>query len=306
MTKGLTPLVLVGVLACMSCALRTATEPAAAPTGHPHAAPEKPKSPPPAAPEKPAAAPAVVPRTEPANVRTAPAAATPVTPTEKATVNVPQPPAGNKTTGEAPPATASAYVYSPQQAATATHPATAPQAKAPGATTNVGPVNPDPVNPAPVAPAPTNAPGDTTPPPTTRGEVQLAVVPLPAVIAAGGIVTVDVMASSDTAVLDAPLHLSFDPNVMAYVDGAPGDFLTQGGSSVVFLADGSTRPGDVAVAAGRVERSQGATGSGLLCRVRLRGVAAGTTQVMVGQAKAWGVHGEELTVLPGGSAVSVR
>jgi hypothetical protein len=212
-------------------------------------------------------------------------------------VNVPQPPAGNKATGEAPPATASAYVYSPQQAASATHPATAPQAKAPGATTSVEPVNPDPVKPAA---------GDTTPPPTTRGEVQLAVVPLPAVIAAGGIVTVDVMASSDTAVLDAPLHLSFDPNVMAYVDGAPGDFLTQGGSSVVFLADGSTRPGDVAVAAGRVERSQGATGSGLLCRVRLRGVAAGTTQVMVGQAKAWGVHGEELTVLPGGSAVSVR
>jgi hypothetical protein len=119
-------------------------------------------------------------------------------------------------------------------------------------------------------------------------------------------VTVDVMASSDTAVLDAPLHLSFDPNVMAYVDGAPGDFLSQGGSSIVFFADGSSRPGDIAVAAGRVDRQQGATGSGLLCRVRLRAVAPGTSPVTVAQAKAWGVHGEELNVLAGGTEAAVR
>ena len=125
-------------------------------------------------------------------------------------------------------------------------------------------------------------------------------------IAAGGIITVDVMASSDTAILDAPLHLSFDPNVMAYVDGAPGDFLSQGGSSVVFFADGRSRPGDVAVAAGRVDRAQGATGAGLLCRVRLRGIGTGSSPVIVAQAKAWGIHGEELNVLAGGSAATVR
>ena len=300
MTKGLTPFVVAGLLACMGCAVRTATAPAAvAPAEVPRSAPQKP-------PSQPAAA---APRTEVVTtVGAPPATAAPALapPTDRATVNAP-PPAGtkaavNKPAGDPPPATASAYVYSPQQAASATPSATAPQAIPPRAAVPT----PDPVKPSPIAPTTTNAPADTTPPPTQRGELQLAVVTSSSEIAAGGIVTVDVMASSDTAVLDAPLHLSFDPNVMAYLDGAPGDFLTQGGSSVVFLADGATRPGDVAVAAGRVDRSQGATGSGLLCRVRLRAVAAGTSPVSVAQAKAWGVHGEELTVLPGGSTVSVR
>jgi len=118
--------------------------------------------------------------------------------------------------------------------------------------------------------------------------------------------TVDVMASSSTAVVDAPLHLTFDPNVVEFVDGATGDFLTQGGSSVVFLADGRSRPGDVAIATGRVEREQGARGAGLLCRIRFRGIGSGTTPVLVGQAKAWGTRGEELTVLGGGTNVAVN
>jgi hypothetical protein len=125
-------------------------------------------------------------------------------------------------------------------------------------------------------------------------------------IATGALVTVDVMAASCAAVVDAPLHLSFDPAVVAFVDGSPGDFLTQGGSSIVFFADGRSRPGDVAVAAGRVERGQGASGSGLLCRVRFRGVAAGTTSLVVGQAKAWGARGEELDVAAVGTQVAVH
>ena len=126
------------------------------------------------------------------------------------------------------------------------------------------------------------------------------------VIAAGTMVTVDVMASSSAAVVDAPLHLTFDPNVLEFVDGAPGDFLAQGGSSIVFLADGQSRPGDVAVAAGRVEREHGASGAGLLCRVRFRGARAGATPVVVGDAKVWGVRGEQLTVVAGGTNVVVR
>jgi len=138
------------------------------------------------------------------------------------------------------------------------------------------------------------------------GELRLVVVAPVGVIAAGTIISVDVMASSSSAIVDAPLHLTFDPNVLEFVDGTPGDFLTQGGSSIVFLADGSSRPGDVAVAAGRVEREHGATGAGLLCRFRFRGVGAGTTPVLVGNAKVWGTRGEALTVLAGGTNVVVR
>ena len=150
----------------------------------------------------------------------------------------------------------------------------------------------------------TESPEDTAD--RTPGRLQLSVIASAAEIATGAIMTVDVMASSDRAVVDAPLHLTFDPNVVEFVDGTVGDFLAQGGSSVVFFADGRTRPGDVAVAVGRVERVQGASGGGLLCRVRFRGTAAGTTSVLVGRAKAWGVKGEELVVSSAGTNVVVR
>jgi hypothetical protein len=152
--------------------------------------------------------------------------------------------------------------------------------------------------------APSQHPDDTSG--KTRGSLQLVVVASVPEIATGGIMTVDVMASASSAVVDAPLHLAYDPHVVEFVEGTPGDFLTQGGSSVVFLVDGQSRPGDVAIAAGRVERMEGARGAGLLCRVRFRGIGAGTTSVLVGQAKAWGNHGEELTVVTGGTTVSVR
>jgi hypothetical protein len=139
-----------------------------------------------------------------------------------------------------------------------------------------------------------------------RGELQLVVVASMPSIATGAVVTVDVMASSNAPVVDAPLHLNFDPTVVEFLDGVPGDFLTQGGSSIVFFADGRSRPGDVAIAAGRVERGQGAAGSGLLCRMRFRGHGPGSTSFAVGQAKAWGTRGEELAVSTAGTRVLVN
>lgn len=197
--------------------------------------------------------------------------------------------------GDAPPATASAYVYSPQQAVSAA-PAAAAVPLAQGAA--------PPAKGTPAAGGSPQDPADT--PAQPKGELQLFVVLSANEVAPGQVVTVDVMASSSTAVVDAPLHLNFGPEVLEFVDGAPGDFLTQGGSSVVFLADGHTRPGDVAIAAGRVARNEGATGSGLLCRVRLRGVGAGSSPVAVGQAKAWGTGGEVLPVRSVGATVVVR
>jgi hypothetical protein len=186
-------------------------------------------------------------------------------------------------------------VYSPQQAVSAApSPSSVPSAQ--------GAVPPPKATTTPDG----SAQGPADAPAAPKGELQLLVVVSANEVAPGQVVTVDVMASSSTAVVDAPLHLSFGPEVLEFVDGAPGDFLTQGGSSVVFLADGHTRPGDVAIAAGRVARDEGATGSGLLCRVRLRGVGVGSSAVAVGQAKAWGTGGEVLPVRSVGTTVVVR
>jgi hypothetical protein len=300
--KALAPLALAGMLAFAGCAVHEAAVPAgAASAAVPQKAPKAPVSPT-SPPERPATV--VVAGAEPVG---SPAAKPESGPAPLPTV-VPAPP-GKAAAGEAPPPTASAYVFSPQQAVSA-RPAPAPGGTAPTAAvapaaTTTGGATPAPEAPQQAKPEPSPEPSP-SPSPQPSGQLQLAVVASPREIAPGGIVTVDVMVSSDVAVLDAPLHLSFDPAVVSFVDGAPGDFLAQGGSSIVFLSDGLSRPGDVAVAAGRVDRGQGAAGDGLLCRVHFRGIAAGTSPLTVAQAKAWGVHGETLKVVAGGTAVAVR
>ena len=255
MQERVISVVLALLLACAGCAGRIGTT--AVPNSTPQPSPES----------KP---PAPVPPVRGTGSQNQPGA--PVAPAPAPPPNAAKAPA-SAPAGEAPTATASTYVFAPQQAAT-----------------------------APLAPPP----GKDATPVLPGGELQLLVVASAAQVFSGEVVTVDVMASSSTAVLDAPLHLTFDPNVVEFVDGAPGDFLTQGGSSVVFIADGRSRPGEVAIAAGRVAREQGASGSGVLCRVRFRGVAAGTTAVSVAQAKAWGTSGEQLTVRSAGTTVAVR
>lgn len=268
--KRYASIVLAALWIGSGCSTRIATTPAAP---NEKAAPAKPAQ---ASPKpQPASAVPVAgsERARPAD-SAAPVAGTPATPTSKSP------------DGQPPPATDSAYVFSPKQAVSASAaPSGLPSKSATGAPT-------------------TPRPDSTTVP--SQGELQLVVVTSAPEVSAGGITTVDVLASSSASVVDAPLHLTFDPNVVEFVDGVPGDFLTQGGSSVVFLADGASRPGDVAVAAGRVDRQHGASGSGLLCRVRFRGLRTGTTSVLVGRAKAWGSHGEALTVVSAGATIVVR
>jgi len=237
-------------------------------------------------------APATVPRAAPQSAPRRPAVA------ERAVARtgsegVPAPPVPARTSSTATSSTAPATIFAPGQTITAR----------PSPATAAGPP-PESTTSAPPDAAPRERRDGTSA--RSPGEVRLAVVASVPVIAAGAIVAVDVMASSSSAVVDAPIHLTFDPSILEFIDGAPGDFLAQGGSSVVFLADGSSRPGDVAVAAGRVEREHGASGAGLLSRVRLRGVGAGTTPILVGDAKVWGTRGEPLTVLAGGTSVVVR
>jgi len=292
MSKGLIPISLAALLVCAGCAVRMGAQPAeSTPAGVPgKGAPAAPK--PQSTPEGPVLA---------TGATSSPAAA-PETPSP---VAVGAPTSARKAAeGPTPSATASVYVFSAQQAVSAR-----PQALPRAGGAAAGPTS----QAALEAGAEANAQDDPAQTPRqdevgdpTPGELQLLVVASASEIETGGFTTVDVMALSSTAVVDAPLHLTFDPNVVEFIDGATGDFLTQGGSSVVFLADGRSRPGEVAIAAGRVERENGARGAGLLCRIRFRGIGSGTTPVLVGQAKAWGTRGEELTVLGGGTSVAVN
>ncbi len=117
--------------------------------------------------------------------------------------------------------------------------------------------------------------------------------------------TVTVLAASASRVVDAPLHLIYDPERLRFADASEGDFLGRDGTGTVFLVNGHSRPGDVVVGIGRSNRSSGATGSGVLCRIRFEVLARGVTRVTVGDAMAWGDDGAPLAVSGGSIDLSV-
>jgi hypothetical protein len=204
----------------------------------------------------------------------------------------------------APDPAASVYVFSPSEAVSARPSTSVPNPPgAPGTRSQPPRAGEPPAGPASRPPS-SNRSSDTR----DEGPDELRIDVTASVMGVGeeGVVTVDVVASANVPIVDAPLHLSFDPKLLQFVDGAPGDFLTQGGSSLVFLLDGQSRPGDVAIALGRVDRNTGAMGEGTLCRLRFKELGAGHARLDVGQATAWDRTGRSVAVVAEGTEVSLK
>jgi len=119
------------------------------------------------------------------------------------------------------------------------------------------------------------------------------------------VVTVVVLAASAARVVDAPLHLLYYPARLRFADAFEGDYLNRDGSGTVFLVNGVSRPGDVVIGIGRVNRSRGVGGSGTLCRVRFQVLAPGVTRISIGNAMAWGDDGALIAVSGGSVDLSV-
>jgi hypothetical protein len=122
----------------------------------------------------------------------------------------------------------------------------------------------------------------------------------------GEVVLVDVEIMADSPVADAPFRLRYDPAVLEFVDATPGEFLSRGMSSVVFLADAAGRHGEIAIAIGRTERSTGAEGNGLLCRIRLQATAPGRSDLVLLDPMVWNTDGSRADVTVTGSQVVVH
>src|SRR5213594_1083944 len=135
---------------------------------------------------------------------------------------------------------------------------------------------------------------------TAQGRLTLSLLADPAAPGVRDVVTVVVLAASAARVVDAPLHLLYDPARLRFADAFEGDYLNRDGSGTVFLVNGVSRPGDVVIGIGRVNRSRGVGGSGTLCRVRFQVLASGVTRISIGNAMAWGDDGA-LIAVSGGS-----
>ncbi len=100
--------------------------------------------------------------------------------------------------------------------------------------------------------------------------------------------------------------MAYDPASLRFLDASAGDFLSQDGGGLVFIANGHTRPGDVVIGIGRTNRALGLSGTGRLCRVRFVTLAAGATSIGISQALAWSDTGMLLPVRLASLAIQLR
>jgi len=157
--------------------------------------------------------------------------------------------------------------------------------------------------PPPAAPTPSPAPS-----PPGRGSpasLTLSVVVPTQAPRIGESVTFEIAASATGGVVDAPLHLVYDPAQLRFLDASEGDYMKQDGVATVFLVNGQSRPGDVVIGVGRTDRSRGAVGSGTLCRVRFEVRSAGTARLAIGSAMAWAADGSLLPVTSSAAEIQI-
>jgi hypothetical protein len=158
---------------------------------------------------------------------------------------------------------------------------------------------------APPAAAPKPSPAPS--PPAGGGPASLTLsVDVPAQAPRiGEILTVEIAATATGGVVDAPLHLLYDPAQLRFLEASEGDYMKQDGVATVFLVNGQSRPGDVLIGVGRTDRSRGAVGSGTLCRVRFKVLSAGTARLAIGSAMAWAIDGSLLPVTSGDAEIQI-
>ena len=137
------------------------------------------------------------------------------------------------------------------------------------------------------------------------GGLTLSVAVGPETVSVGDSVTVEIVAASSAEVVDAPLHLAYDTAQLRFLDASEGDYMKKDGGATVFMVNGRSRPGDVAIGIGRNDRTRGVVGSGTLCRVRFKVLAAGTARLAIGPAMAWTVDGTLLPVTTNAAEIRV-
>jgi general secretion pathway protein D len=157
--------------------------------------------------------------------------------------------------------------------------------------------------PPPAAPAPSPAPSP--PGRGSPGSLTLSVVVPAQAPRIGESLTVEIAASATGGVVDAPIHLVYDPAQLRFLEASEGDYMKQDGVATVFLVNGQSRPGDVLIGVGRTDRSRGAVGSGTLCRVRFEVRSAGAARLAIGSAMAWAVDGSLLPVTSSAAEIQI-
>jgi hypothetical protein len=154
---------------------------------------------------------------------------------------------------------------------------------------------------ASAAPRPPSAPEE-----SPRRQIRFRLVPEIQDAVVGESIELAVEVSTSESVIDAPVHLSYDPQKLRFQSATPGDFLRSDASEVVFLANDVPGRGEIFIGAGRQDRRKGVSGDGVLCRVRLVTIAVGVSAVVMAEAMAWDSEGNPLIATTTSAMVAAR
>jgi general secretion pathway protein D len=201
-----------------------------------------------------------------------------------------------KSSGEAalpaPGAPVRAETPTPATPATQTPGAPTPPAAVPGPATPGSPATPG-IPPA-ATPTPTEQPATPAQPAAAS---RLLFQPGQTALAAGEETTVSVLADGVTDLFGSPLRIAFDPAVVNIVEITRGGFLAgPERTDLIFSRNIRNQVGQAAVNISRFPGTGGATGRGELIQIRLRGVAAGQTQLNVSPTGARRADGNPMNL----------
>ena len=161
------------------------------------------------------------------------------------------------------------------------------------------------IAPPPQGGAATASPGASPSGDPSAGGLALSIVLRPGNPRVKDKVAVEIGAVSSIGIVDAPLHLLYDPARLRYLGASEGDYMNRDGAGTVFLVNAEARPGDVVIGIGRSDRARGAGGRGTLCVVRFEVLSAGASRVAIGQAMAWGADGAMVPVSTDAAEIQV-
>ena len=104
----------------------------------------------------------------------------------------------------------------------------------------------------------------------------------------------------------SPVRLTFDPQVLEFVEAAEGAMLSSDGAPTRFQVGHGGGEGVVVVLVSRTEPGRGLTGSGVLFTVTFLARAAGVSPLLIAGSKLVDAAGRRIPFLSEDTALSVR
>jgi general secretion pathway protein D len=125
-------------------------------------------------------------------------------------------------------------------------------------------------------------------------------------LAAGEQATVELFVENVTQLFGSPLRIGFDPRVLKVTDITRGTFLEGDGMDLIFAKNIRAEVGQAAVNISRFPGTGGSDGRGVLVKLHLEGVAAGTSKIGITSTGARNADAQPISISAVQLPVTVR